>query len=316
MNAFKGKDFVTLKGIKRADLEFLFDVARQMETIVHSRSRIDLLKDKVLGMAFFQVSTRTRISFESAMVRLGGAVVGFADPKTTRAGDYYAESLHDVIRMMESYSDVIVIRHPTDGAPAEAAAVADVPVISGGDGYNEHPTQSILDVFTIVQEVGTVDDLKIALVGDMNMRVMHALPYALAQFQTQVYFVSPPERSMPKPWLDEYERIGLKYEERVDMDDILDELDVIYLMGTKTPSYGQGITDTKEDRPQTPKPYIMDIEKLSRAKPGLILLHPLPRTDELHKEVDTMKPARYFEQAHYGVAVRMALLALIMGRVP
>ena len=121
MNAFKGKDFVTLRGIKRADLEFLFDVARQMETIVHSRSRIDLLKDKVLGIAFFQVSTRTRISFESAMVRLGGAVVGFADPKTTRAGDYYAESLHDVIRMMESYSDVIVIRHPTDGAPAEAA---------------------------------------------------------------------------------------------------------------------------------------------------------------------------------------------------
>jgi aspartate carbamoyltransferase catalytic subunit len=315
MNVFEGKDMVTLKGIQRDDLELLFNLAQEMEAVVKERRRIDLLDDKVLGLAFFQVSTRTRISFESAMVRLGGAVVGFVDPKTTRAGDYYAESLHDVIRMMESYSDVIVIRHPTDGAPAEAAAIADVPVISGGDGYNEHPTQSLLDVFTILQEKGTVDGLNIALVGDMNMRVMHALPLALAQYQTHLYFVSPQERSMPQPWLDEYQRVGLNYEEHQDLEEILDKLDVIYLMGTKTPSYAAGRTDTTPGRPETPKPYVIDPEKLNRAKPGLIVLHPLPRTDELPKEVDALKPARYFEQAHYGVAVRMALLALMMGRI-
>jgi aspartate carbamoyltransferase catalytic subunit len=150
MKTFEGKDLITLKGIKRDDMELIFRVARQMEPIVQERRRIDLLKDKVLGVALFQVNTRTRKSFESAMVRLGGGVVGFSDPKTTRADDYYAESLHDVVRMMESYADMLVIRHPRDGAPAEAASIAEIPVINGGDGYNEHPTQSLLDVYTIL----------------------------------------------------------------------------------------------------------------------------------------------------------------------
>jgi aspartate carbamoyltransferase catalytic subunit len=317
MNTFKRKDLVTLKGIKRDDLDLLFDIARQMEPVVQQRTRIDLLKDKVLGIAFFQVSTRTRMSFESAMVRLGGGIVGFSDPKTTRAGDYYAESLHDVVRMMESYADVLVIRHPQDGAPAEAASITDIPVINGGDGYNEHPTQSLLDVYTILQEKGDLDGLRIALVGDMNMRVMHALPLALAQYKIHVDFVSPPEQSMPEHWLNEYQRLGLSYEERANLDDILEDLDVIYLMGTKTPSYAEGRTETKkDDRPLTPKPFVIDKEKLEHAKPGLIVLHPLPRTDELPMHVDTMDAARYFVQARYGVTLRMALLGLIMGRTP
>jgi len=265
---------------------------------------------------FFQVSTRTRISFESAMQRLGGGVVGFADPKTARAGDYYAESLHDTARMMEHYADVLVIRHPQDGAPAEAAAVTNVPVINAGDGYNEHPTQSLLDAYTILREKGRIDGLRIALVGDMSMRVMHSLPLALARFQSCVYFVSPPDRSMPEPWLQEFRRVGLSYEERTEVDDILDELDVIYLMGTRTPSYAQGRADPEGERLTTPRPYVVDREKLARAKPDVVLLHPLPRTDELPEDVDTMVPARYFVQAYYGVAVRMALLALILGRAP
>lgn len=317
MNTFEGKDLVTLKGIKRDDLELIFSVARQMEPVVQERRRIDLLKDKVLGIAFFQVSTRTRMSFESAMVRLGGGVVGFSDPKTTRVGDYYAESLHDVVRMMESYADILVIRHPQDGAPAEAASIAEIPVINGGDGYNEHPTQSLLDVYTILQEKGTLDGLRIALVGDMNMRVMHALPLALAQYKTHVDFISPTERSIPKSWLNEYLKVGLSYEERVTVDDIIEDLDVIYLMGTKTPSYAEGRMEArKHDRPLTPKPYVIDKDKLDHAKPGLIVLHPLPRTDELPMRVDTMDAARYFVQARYGVTLRMALLALIMGRTP
>ncbi len=315
MSVFEGKDMVTLKGVKRDDMELLFEETRKMESIVVDRRRIKLLEDKVMGLAFFQVSTRTRISFESAMVRLGGAVVGFSDPKTTRAGDYYSESLHDIIKMMESYSDIIVIRHPEDGAPAEATSFTDVPIISGGDGYNEHPTQSLLDVFTIQQEKGTVDGLKIALVGDMNMRVMHALPLALAQYDTQLYFVSPEEQSMPQKWLDEFTSEGLNYVEMENLDGILHELDVIYLMGTKTPSYAIGRTNSKDqERFPTPEAYVIDANKLSKAKSDLIVLHPLPRTDELPKEVDSLKSARYFEQAHYGVALRMALLGLMYGR--
>jgi aspartate carbamoyltransferase catalytic subunit len=314
MSFFTGNDLVTLKGIQRDDLDRLFNLADRMDPIVRDRRRIDLLADKVLGLAFFQVSTRTRISFESAMVRLGGAVVGFADPKTTRAGDYYAESLSDVMRMMEGYSDMIVVRHPRDGAPAEAAEAVGVPIINAGDGYNEHPTQSLLDVYTIRRERGPLDGLRIALVGDMNMRVMHALPVALANYDCHVDFISPKDRTMPSQWLDLYRSLGLRFEAHETLEGILEAVDVIYLMGTLTPSYSKGLTSTDEQRPTTPRAYVIDSAKMERLNEGAIVLHPLPRTDELPPEVDESPHARYFEQAHHGVAVRMALLALIQGR--
>jgi aspartate carbamoyltransferase catalytic subunit len=313
-NPFAGKDFITLKGIKRSDLELIFEMALEMEKIVKQRTRTELLHDKLLGVAFFQVSTRTRMSFESAMMRLGGGIVGFADPKTTRSGDYYAESIQDVMHMMDGYADAIVIRHPQSGAPAEAAIAAEVPVINAGDGYNEHPTQAVQDVYTMLKAKGSIDGLKIALVGDQSMRVMHSLPLALAQFNAQVYFVSPKDQSMPQDWLDEFNKVGLNFEQRVDLEDILNELDVIYLMGTKTPSYAEGRTDVKIDRPHTPQPYIIDREKINRAKKGLIVMHPLPRVDELPTNVDSMDAAYYFKQANNGVAVRMAILALVFGR--
>jgi aspartate carbamoyltransferase catalytic subunit len=313
-NPFAGKDFISLKGINRSDLELIFDKTLAMEKIVENRTRTDLLSDKVLGVAFFQVSTRTRMSFESAMLRLGGGIVGFADPKTTRSGDYYAESIQDVMRMMNGYADAIVIRHPQSGAPAEAAMAAEVPVINAGDGYNEHPTQSVQDVFTMLKAKGKVDGLKIALVGDQNMRVMHSLPLALAQFNTQVYFVSPKDQAMPQSWLEEFNKVGLNYEQRDDLEDLLKDLDVIYLMGTKTPSYAEGRTDVKTDRPQTPQPYIIDRDKINRAKKGMIVMHPLPRVDELPTNVDSLEAAYYFKQANLGVAVRMAILSLVFGR--
>jgi aspartate carbamoyltransferase catalytic subunit len=316
MHAFSGMDFLTLRGVCRADMEFLFDLARSMETILRNRTRTTLLADKLMGLAFFQVSTRTRISFESAIQRLGGGVVGFADPKTTRAGDYYAESLYDVVRMMENYADLLVIRHPRDGAPAEAAAATDIPVINAGDGYNEHPTQALLDAYTILREKGRLDGLQIAMVGDMNMRVMHSLPFALAAFCSQVYFVSPKEQAQPDKWKAEYDKVGLRYEEHESLEGILHELDVIYLMGTKTPSYAQGRVDANTEHEPTPRPYVINREKLEKTKKDLIVLHPLPRADELPVDIDTMGAARYFVQAHYGVAVRMAILAALMGRTP
>jgi aspartate carbamoyltransferase catalytic subunit len=316
MNPFYNRDFVTLIGRGRDELDLVFATAQKMETIVHNRTRSTLLADKVLGLSFFQSSTRTRVSFESAMVRLGGAVVGFADPKTTRAGDYYAESLEDVMRMMDSYADYLVIRHFQDFAPAQAAEVAEAPVINAGDGYNEHPTQALLDMYTMLRCKGRLDGLKIALVGDMNMRVMHSLPVALARYDTKLYFVSPAEQSMPARWLDEGRKVGMDFQELRDLEGIIDQLDVIYLMGTKTPSYGKGQTEAAAEKPKTPEPYVIDRQKLSRAKDDLVLMHPLPRTDELPKDVDSLAQAKYFEQARNGVIVRMALLALMAGKAP
>jgi aspartate carbamoyltransferase catalytic subunit len=316
MFSLAGRDFVSLKGLERAEMESVFEVAHEMEKILHARTRVDLLHDKILGLMFFQVSTRTRTSFESAMQRLGGGVVGFADPKVTRAGDYYAETLYDTVRMMESYADVLVIRHPQDFAPAEAAAATDVPVINAGDGYNEHPTQTMLDLYTIKREKGQITGMNVGFVGDMNIRGNHSLGLGLAQYQAKAYFVAPPDAKMPKPWIDEFNRIGLDYEEAESIDDVLPDLDVIFMVGVNPPSFHVGRQDAVQDRPKTPDAYVINPAKLARAKKDAIVLHPLPRKDEIPTEMDAYSAARYFVQAHYGVAVRMALLAMLLGKAP
>ena len=285
MNSYYGKDFVTTKGLKRSDLEELFDLAQKMEKIAKDRTRSNLLNDSILGLMFFQVSTRTRISFESAMRRLGGTVVGFVDPKTTSIG-----------------------------APEDAARITDVPIINAGDGDNEHPTQALLDLYTIRCEKGTIDDLNIGFVGDMNLRVFHSLPLALANYQSKAYFISPPDIAMPAAWFDEFKQAGLDFEEVSSLDSILDDLDVIYMEGVKTPSYHIGRTKTADTRPEMPQEWILDSEKMKRLKENAIILHPLPRTEELPKEVDAHESAKYFTQAGNAVPVRMALLSLILGR--
>jgi len=185
MFSFAGRDFIILKSLERADLEAVVEVAREMEKNLHSRTRVDLLHDKLLGLMFFQVSTQTRTSHESAMQQLGGEVAGFADKKGTRAADYCAETPYDTVRMMESYADILVIRHPQDFAPAEAAAATDGPVINAGDGYNEHLTQAMLDLYTIKREKGQITGLNVGLVGDMNIRGNHSLALGLAQYMAK-----------------------------------------------------------------------------------------------------------------------------------
>jgi len=312
MHDFENKDFLTVKGLERADIEAIFDASNKMEKILKDRTRIDLLKDKILGVAFFQVSTRTRMSFESAMQRLGGGVVGFSDPKTTRAGDYYAESIQDVARMMESYCDAMVIRHPENGAPEKAAEVINIPVINAGDGYNEHPTQGLLDVYSILKAKGRIDGLKIGLVGDTSMRVMHSLNLVLSHFDVEVQMISTPEKALSEPWRNEYKKAKLRFIERIDFDEALKEVDVLYMFQTKTPSYSEGRSEAKQERPK--QPFIITSEKLEKAKRDIIILHPLPRTEELPTEIDSKPAAYYFVQAYYGVAVRMALLAYIFGK--
>jgi aspartate carbamoyltransferase catalytic subunit len=316
MFSLAGRDFVTLKGLERADMEAVFEVTWEMEKIVRSRTRVDLLHDKLLGLMFFQVSTRTRTSFESAMQRLGGGVVGFADPKVTRSGDYYAETLYDTVRMMESYADILVIRHPQDFAPAEAAAATDVPVINAGDGYNEHPTQSMLDLYTIKREKGQITGLNVGFVGDMNYRCTHSFALGLAQYQAKAYFISPPDAKAPKNWIEEFDRIGLDYEEAESIDDVLPKLDVIYMLGINPPSFHIERREPDQNRPKTPDDYVINPAKLVRAKKDAIVLHPLPRKDEIPTEMDANPAARYFVQAYYGVVVRMALIAMMLGRAP
>ena len=193
MRSFAGRDILSLKEFERNEFFHVFDVAQKMmEPIARARKNVELLKEKTLVTAFYQPSTRTRLAHESAMHRLGGHVTGFSDAKMTRAGDFYQESIKDTVKMLEYYGDVIVMRHFQQGAPHEAAKWASVPIINGGDGWGEHPTQILTDLYTVLREKGRIDGLKWLAVGDMRMRTMHSLGYALSQFDCPITFVARP----------------------------------------------------------------------------------------------------------------------------
>src|SRR3989304_3435800 len=191
MRSFAGRDILSLKEFERNEFFHVFEVAKELEPIARSRRNSDMLREKTLVSAFYQPSTRTRLAPEAAMHRLGGHVTGFADPKMTRAGDFYQESIKDTVKMLEFYGDVIVMRHFQQGAPHEAAKWASVPVINAGDGWGEHPTQVLTDLYTIQQEKGRLDGLHIVLVGDMRMRTMHSISYAMSQFDIQASYIAP-----------------------------------------------------------------------------------------------------------------------------
>src|SRR5512142_2954795 len=196
MRSFAGRDILSLKEFERNEVFHVFEVAKQMEVIARARKNVDLLKEKTLVTAFYQPSTRTRLAHEAAMHRLGGHVTGFSDAKMTRAGDWYQESIKDTVHMLEYYGDVIVMRHFQQGAPAEAAKWSSVPIVNAGDGWGEHPTQVLTDLYTIWKELGTIDGLTFLCIGDMRMRTMHSISYALTQFDAEVIYVSPPDMSL------------------------------------------------------------------------------------------------------------------------
>jgi aspartate carbamoyltransferase catalytic subunit len=195
MRSFAGRDILSLKDFERNEFFHVFEVAKRMAPIAAARRNVDMLKEKTLVTAFYQPSTRTRLAHEAAMHRLGGHVTGFSDAKMTRAGDWYQESIKDTVKMLEFYGDVIVMRHFQQGAPQEAARWSSVPIINGGDGWGEHPTQILTDLYTVLREKGRIDGLKWVAVGDMRMRTMHSLSYALTQFDCPITYVAPPEMS-------------------------------------------------------------------------------------------------------------------------
>ena len=255
MRSFLGKDILSLKDFERAEFFRIFEAAAELEPIARDRRNTDLLAHKILVTAFYQPSTRTRLAHEAAMHRLGGHVTGFSDAKMTRAGDWYQESIKDTVKMLEYYGDVIVMRHFKQGAPAEAAKWASVPVINAGDGWGEHPTQVLTDLYTILNEMGTIDGLNFLCIGDMRMRTMHSLSYALTQFDTKVFYVSPPEMSLTDDFKKELDAKNLQYEEAKHVADVIDQADVIYMEPVVQPDYTKARQEASKDKGLTPANY-------------------------------------------------------------
>jgi aspartate carbamoyltransferase catalytic subunit len=313
MRSFNGRDILSLKGFEREEYFRVFEVADELSPFARNRRNTDLLKEKTLVTAFYQPSTRTRLAHEAAMHRLGGHVTGFADAKMTRAGDFYQESIKDTVKMLEYYGDVMVMRHFQQGAPHEAARWASIPVINAGDGWGEHPTQVLTDLYTIQEEFGTLDGLNFLLIGDMRMRTMHSISYAMTQFDINAFYVSPPEMSLTDEFKKELDDLSLNYKVIEHVEQAIAEADVVYMEPVVQPDYTKARDERTSEVGWTPANYKVTKELMRKAKPDAIVLHSLPRMDELPTEVDDTRHERYWIEAFNGVVVRMALLALVLG---
>jgi aspartate carbamoyltransferase catalytic subunit len=313
MLSFLGHDILSLKDFGRDEYFCIFEAADELAPIAKNRRNSDMLAEKTLVTAFYQPSTRTRLAHEAAMHRLGGHVTGFSDVKMTRAGDFYQESIKDTVKMLEYYGDVIVMRHFQQGAPHEAAKWASIPVINAGDGWGEHPTQVLTDLYTILGEKGTLDGLKFLLIGDMRMRTMHSISYAMTKFDIEAFYISPPEMSLTKEFKKELVDLNLRFKEIEHVEQAIAQADVIYMEPVVQPDYTKSHDERKGDVGMTPANYQVTRALMRKAKQDSIILHSLPRMDELLTEVDDTRHARYWVEAFNGVVVRMALLALILG---
>jgi aspartate carbamoyltransferase catalytic subunit len=314
MRSFLGRDILSLKEFERQEFFRVFEIAEELEPIARNRKNTDILKEKTLVTAFYQPSTRTRLAHESAMLRLGGAVTGFSDAKMTRAGDFYQESIKDTVKMLEFYGDVIVMRHFQLGAPHEAAKWSSVPIINGGDGWGEHPTQILTDLYTVLMEKGQIDGLRWVAVGDMRMRTMHSLGHALTQFDCPITFVAPPGMEMPQNYQDDFASMGLNFDFADHVGDVIADADVILVEPTVQPDYTKSRDERDGEVEMTPENFKITKDLLvNKAKSDAILLHSLPRMDEIPPDVDITRWSRYWQEAFNGVVMRMALLALVLG---
>ena len=313
MRSFAGRDILSLKDFERNEFMHLFEIADRLEPIARNRQNTDLLAAKTLVTAFYQPSTRTRLAHEAAMLRLGGGVTGFSDAKMTRAGDFYQESIKDTVHMLEYYGDVIVMRHFQQGAPAEAARWASIPVINAGDGWGEHPTQVLTDLYTTYKEKGTLDGLTFVAIGDHRMRTMHSIGYALSQFDAELVILSPEDMAPLPEFLAELDDKGTNYRIVDHIDEVIADADVIYMEPVVQPDYTKSVDEKPDEYGLTPANYQITQEVMKRAKGDSIILHSLPRMDELLPEVDDLKHARYWQEAYNGVVMRMALLSSVLG---
>ena len=303
---FKGRDIVSIRDFSREEIDCILNKSNVMEPVAAKSS--DMLKGKILATLFFEPSTRTRLSFEAAMLKLGGSTIGFAEAEiaSVRKG----ENLADTIRTVENYADIIALRHPLEGAAKLAAEFSSVPILNAGSGAEEHPTQAFMDLYTMQKEKGKIDGLKIALLGDLRYgRTVHSLAYALSLYNIKLYLISPESLRMRHEVIRAI-KDKISIVEDTNLDNIIPKIDVLY------------VTRIQKERFPVPAEfakvkgiYRIDLKTLKNAKKNMIILHPLPRVDEIAAEVDSKPQARYFQQVWNGIVVRMTLLALVLGGV-
>jgi aspartate carbamoyltransferase len=308
-NGFYGKDIISVSQFTRDNLEHVFGVAEEMRAIVKRVGSTDLLKGTVLACLFYEPSTRTSSSFIAAMSRLGGTVIPITQGVQFSSVSK-GESLPDTIRTLESYADVIVIRHPEMGSAQMAADYARKPVINGGDGIGEHPTQALLDLFTIKEELGQIDGLKVGMVGDLRFgRTVHSLARLLCLYDVQFSFVSPEILRLPLDVMNEIRSHELPVAETYDVAEIISEVDVLYITRVQKERFAD-LSQYEEAKDL----YVITPELMESAKEKMIIMHPLPRVGEISYAIDSDPRAAYFRQMEYGMYIRMALLAAVLGK--
>jgi aspartate carbamoyltransferase catalytic subunit len=305
---FYGKHILAVGQFQRTDLEYVFAVATEMRTMVERVGTFDLLKGKILANLFYEPSTRTSSSFTAAMERLGGSVIPINEVRYSSVSK--GESLPDTVRTLECYSDVIVLRHPETGAAATAARYLRKPLINAGDGTGEHPTQALLDLFTIQEELGRLDGLTVTMLGDLKYgRTVHSLARLLRLFGARLNYVSPEILRLPSALMAELDEAGVTQTEFPDLESVLPHTDVLYVTRVQKERFEQ-----PEQYELVKDAYTISAETMRRAKAKMVLMHPLPRVNEIALEVDDDPRATYFRQMEYGLYVRMALLAMVLGK--
>jgi aspartate carbamoyltransferase len=305
-----GKDIISVKQFTRADLQYTFGVAHEMRGMVERIGTFDLLKGKILANLFYEPSTRTSSSFTAAMERLGGSAIPINEVKYSSVTK--GESLTDTVRTLECYADVIVLRHPETGSAAIAAKAARKPVINAGDGTGEHPTQALLDLFTVFEElgVGVVDGLTVTMLGDLRYgRTVHSLARLLSLYEVKINYVSPDILRMPKPVMDEVGQKMIQQQEFSSLGEVLPETDVLYVTRVQKERF-----EDPAEYEKVKGAYVIDAGTMKAAKKDMIVMHPLPRVTEISQDFDEDPRAAYFRQMEYGLYVRMALLAMVLGK--
>jgi aspartate carbamoyltransferase catalytic subunit len=304
---FKNKDIISIHDLSKEEIIHILETASRMEKQNRLGINRNLFKGKVLATLFFEASTRTRLSFESAFEKLGGKIIGFADASvsSTKKG----ESLKDTVNTVEQYADIIAMRHPLDGAARLAADSTKIPVVNGGDGANQHPTQTLLDLYTIKKSQEHITELKIALVGDLKYgRTVHSLAVALSLFKCRLYFVAPEQLQMPddiKQFLKEKE---IAFTEHEKVEEVIEVVDVLYVTRIQQERFADPI-----EYERVKNVYVIKKDMLKHVKPNFAIMHPLPRVNEISTEVDKTKHAIYFQQAANGIPIRQAVMALALG---
>ena len=305
--SFEGRDILSTEDLSKSDLLEIMKVTAKMEDLVKKEHVSDLLSDKVVAVIFLEPSTRTRLSFETAVKRLGARSITVADAKSSSASK--GESLADMARTVEGYADCIVVRQPQTGGAKIIADAVDIPVLNGGDGSGQHPTQALLDLYTIQKEKGTLENLTVGMVGDLKYgRTVHSLSYALAPFNPSYIYCAPNELSMPEHVAADVKKMGIPVKETDDIREAL-QADIVYMTRIQRERF-----DDPAEYERLKGSYVLNRNLVEKGKKGIVIMHPLPRVDEITTDVDDLPGAAYFRQAHNGVYLRMALLAMVLGR--